>query len=48
MPASKTLNLAILISGSGTTLQNIIDRINDNDLNARIRLSYATLLMPMA
>jgi phosphoribosylglycinamide formyltransferase 1 len=38
MPASKTLNLAILISGSGTTLQNIIDRINDNDLNARIQV----------
>ena len=38
MPASKTLNLAILISGSGTTLQNIIDRINDNELNARIQV----------
>ena len=38
MPASKTLNLAILISGSGTTLQNIIDKINDNSLNARIQV----------
>ena len=38
MPASKTLNLAILISGSGTTLQNIIDKINDNFLNARIQV----------
>jgi len=38
MSASKTLNLAILISGSGTTLQNIIDKINDNALNARIQV----------
>jgi phosphoribosylglycinamide formyltransferase-1 len=38
MPASKTLNLAILISGSGTTLQNIIDKINGNTLNARIQV----------
>jgi len=32
------LNLAILISGSGTTLQNIIDKINDKTLNANIQL----------
>jgi len=38
MSASKTLNLAILISGSGTTLQNIINKINDNALNARIQV----------
>ena len=38
MSASKTLNLAILISGSGTTLQNIIDKISDNSLNARIQV----------
>ena len=38
MPSSKTLNLAILISGSGTTLQNLIDKINDNTLNARIQI----------
>ncbi len=38
MSASKTLNLAILISGSGTTLQNIIDKINDNSLNAKIQV----------
>jgi len=38
MPASNTLNLAILISGSGTTLQNLIDKINDKTLNARIRI----------
>ncbi len=38
MPASKTLNLAILISGGGTTLQNIIDKINDGSLNARIQV----------
>lgn len=38
MPASKTLNLAVLISGSGTTLQNLIDKIDDKTLNARIRI----------
>ena len=38
MSASKALNLAILISGSGTTLQNIIDKIDDNSLNARIQV----------
>ena len=38
MPASKTLNLAVLISGSGTTLQNLIDKINDKTLNARIQI----------
>ena len=38
MSVSKTLNLAILISGSGTTLQNLIDKINDNSLNARIQI----------
>ena len=30
------LRLAVLISGSGTTLQNLIDRINDKSLDARI------------
>jgi formyltetrahydrofolate-dependent phosphoribosylglycinamide formyltransferase len=38
MPASKTLNLAVLISGSGTTLQNLIDKIDDKTLNARIQI----------
>jgi formyltetrahydrofolate-dependent phosphoribosylglycinamide formyltransferase len=38
MPAPKTLNLAVLISGSGTTLQNFIDKINDNSLDARIQI----------
>ena len=32
------LNLAILISGSGTTLQNLIDKINDKTLNANIQV----------
>lgn len=35
---SKTLNLAILISGSGTTLQNLIDKIDAKVLNARIQI----------
>ncbi len=38
MPGSKTLNLAILISGGGTTLQNIIDKINSGSLNAKIQV----------
>jgi phosphoribosylglycinamide formyltransferase-1 len=32
------LDLAVLVSGSGTTLQNLIDRIADGSLHARIRL----------
>ena len=32
------LNLAILISGGGTTLQNLIDGINDKTLNANIQI----------
>ena len=32
------LNLAILISGSGTTLQNLIDKINAKTLNANIQI----------
>ena len=38
MPAFNTLNLAVLISGSGTTLQNLIDKIDDKTLNARIQI----------
>ncbi len=38
MSASKTLNLAVLISGSGTTLQNLIDKIDNNTLNARVQI----------
>ncbi len=33
----KTINLAVLISGSGKTLQNLIDKIDDNTLNAKIQ-----------
>ncbi|ODS33463.1 MAG: phosphoribosylglycinamide formyltransferase [Candidatus Scalindua rubra] len=35
---SKTINLAVLISGSGKTLQNLIDKIDDKTLNARIQI----------
>ncbi len=35
MPASP-LNLAVLVSGSGTTLQNLIDQIDSKVLDARI------------
>lgn len=38
MPVCNMLNLAILISGSGTTLQNLIDKINDKTLNANIQI----------
>lgn len=34
--ASAPLNLAVLVSGSGTTLQNLIDQIAAGQLNARI------------
>ena len=34
----KTVNLAVLISGSGKTLQNLIDKIDDNTLNAKIQV----------
>ena len=36
------LNLAVLLSGSGTTLQNLIDRIADGSLEARIDLVIAS------
>src|SRR5437016_176942 len=35
MPSSP-INLAVLVSGSGTTLQNLIDRIADGSMDARI------------
>jgi phosphoribosylglycinamide formyltransferase 1 len=41
MPQS-TIQLAVLISGSGTTLQNLIDRIGDGSLNAKIAVVVAS------
>ena len=38
MPERPPVNLAVLLSGGGTTLQNLIDRIADGRLNARARL----------
>ena len=38
MPAREPVDLAVLLSGSGTTLQNMIDRIEDGRLRARVRL----------
>ncbi|MCP5002852.1 MAG: phosphoribosylglycinamide formyltransferase [Planctomycetes bacterium] len=35
---SKTINLAVLISGSGSTLQNLIDKIHGGSLHAHIRV----------
>ena len=37
-----TVNLALLISGGGTTLQNFIDKIADGSLDARIRVVVAS------
>lgn len=34
----KPLNLAVLISGSGTTLQNIIDKIDNKTLNVKLQI----------
>jgi formyltetrahydrofolate-dependent phosphoribosylglycinamide formyltransferase len=36
--AHAPINLAVLVSGSGTTLQNLIDQISSGRLNARIGL----------
>ena len=35
---SKPINLAVLLSGSGRTLQNFIDRIAAGKLDARIQV----------
>jgi phosphoribosylglycinamide formyltransferase-1 len=42
MAATPPINLAVLISGSGTTLQNLIHRIADKSLNARISTVVAS------
>ena len=36
------MNLAVLASGSGTTLQNLIDRISSKSLDARINIVIAS------
>ena len=36
--AERPLQLAVLVSGSGTTLQNLIDQIDAGKLNAQIRI----------
>ena len=36
--AAAPINLAVLVSGSGTTLQNLIDKIAAGELNARIAI----------
>ena len=38
MAAHEPVNLAVLLSGGGTTLQNLIDRIDAGSLNARAQL----------
>jgi phosphoribosylglycinamide formyltransferase-1 len=42
MALNRPINLAVLISGSGTTLQNLIDRIGDGSLKARISTVIAS------
>lgn len=41
MPESP-INIAVLISGGGTTLQNLVDRIVDGSLHARVGLVIAS------
>ena len=41
MPLSP-INLAVLVSGSGTTLQNLLDQIADGGLDARVKLVIAS------
>jgi formyltetrahydrofolate-dependent phosphoribosylglycinamide formyltransferase len=38
----KTTNLAVLLSGSGKTLQNLIDKIDDKTLNAKIQIAISS------
>lgn len=38
MNATTPISLAVLVSGSGTTLQNLIDQIDQKRLNAQIKL----------
>lgn len=40
---TKPINLAVLTSGTGTTLQNLIDRIEDGTLNARIEIVVSSI-----
>jgi formyltetrahydrofolate-dependent phosphoribosylglycinamide formyltransferase len=42
VPQSGSIRLAVLLSGSGTTLQNLIDRIADGRLAARIVQVFAS------
>jgi formyltetrahydrofolate-dependent phosphoribosylglycinamide formyltransferase len=37
-----TVSLAVLVSGGGTTLQNIVDRIRDGSLDAEVRVLVAS------
>ena len=36
MPGIKPVNMAVFLSGGGTTLQNFIDKINSGELPARV------------
>jgi phosphoribosylglycinamide formyltransferase-1 len=36
MQANQPINLAVLVSGNGSNLQAIVDRIEAGDINARI------------
>ena len=42
MPATESIKLAVLVSGGGTTLQNLIDGITAGTLNARIGIVIAS------
>jgi len=40
---ARKVNLGVLISGGGTTLQNFIDKINEGKLNAEIKVVISSL-----
>jgi formyltetrahydrofolate-dependent phosphoribosylglycinamide formyltransferase len=42
LPAKSPLNLAVLISGGGTTLKNLLAKIDAGQLDARVRLVVAS------
>lgn len=41
------LNIGVLISGSGSNLQSLIDHIDEGTLSAKISLVVSSRLMPM-
>src|SRR5262245_21146913 len=42
MAQARPINLAVLVSGTGTTLQNLVDQIASKQLNARVAMVIAS------